>query len=315
MYFLILYLLLAIKTSLARTIPSFDFGDKSREEFLRSAIERSSPGNARLLAELFGGLELGINLGGETKAVISVGGAATRCQHQSPCFDVACGLCYDPLLRIHGRCGGASYYTCRGTLPQYCVPFSCTATPDGRSARQNSESKNDGKDAYGQSKVFVKTFPKGMGAQGVGCRQKQKVEDPGNFEYNSQNQGINARAAPRKGKPKDVSALPKSDLDEPKMPSWALIVPEPVTSCQGDDICVDLRCGRCYDPYLGTHTHCGKMTYFDCATSLHEECQPIRCTDVDIDDIFTDQVSEGKEADTLMVRSFSPMKDTPSKCY
>ena len=40
------------------------------------------------------------------QAIISVGGAATRCQHQSPCFDMTCNLCYDPLLRIHGTCGG-----------------------------------------------------------------------------------------------------------------------------------------------------------------------------------------------------------------
>jgi len=61
-----------------------------------------------------------------TKAVISVGGAATKCQHQSPCFDAKCNACYDPLLRIHGICGGASYFTCRGTLPKVCLPYICT---------------------------------------------------------------------------------------------------------------------------------------------------------------------------------------------
>ena len=111
------------------TLPPFLFaGGKCHSEFLTDAIERSSPGNARLLAELFGGLELGFNLGGSgTQAVISVGGAATRCQHQSPCYDAKCGLCYDPLLRVHGRCGGASYFTCRGTLPKACLPYKCTA--------------------------------------------------------------------------------------------------------------------------------------------------------------------------------------------
>ena len=73
---------------------------KSHKEFLQEAIERSSPGNARVLTNLFGGLELGMDLGmGGAQAVISVGGAATRCQHQSPCFDRQCQLCYDPLLR------------------------------------------------------------------------------------------------------------------------------------------------------------------------------------------------------------------------
>ena len=79
------------------------------------------------MAELFGGLELGLDLGADgAQAIISVGGAATRCQHQSPCFDMQCNLCYDPLLRIHGKCGGASYFTCRGTLPSACLPYTCT---------------------------------------------------------------------------------------------------------------------------------------------------------------------------------------------
>ena len=79
------------------------------------------------MAELFGGLELGLDLGADgAQAIISVGGAATRCQHQSPCFDMTCNLCYDPLLRIHGTCGGASYFTCRGTLPEACLPYTCT---------------------------------------------------------------------------------------------------------------------------------------------------------------------------------------------
>ena len=103
-------------------------GGKTHSQFLQRAIERSTPSNARLLAELFGGLELGLDLGADgAQAIISVGGAATRCQHQSPCFDMQCNLCYDPLLRIHGKCGGASYFTCRGTLPKACLPYTCTA--------------------------------------------------------------------------------------------------------------------------------------------------------------------------------------------
>ena len=102
-------------------------GGKTKTQFLQRAIERSTPSNARLLAELFGGLELGLDLGADgAQAIISVGGAATRCQHQSPCFDMTCNLCYDPLIRIHGKCGGASYFTCRGTLPNACLPYTCT---------------------------------------------------------------------------------------------------------------------------------------------------------------------------------------------
>lgn len=136
-------------------------GGQSIQQFLTEALQRSSPSNVRLLAELFGGLELGLDLAGGTQAVhkpenetflskksnfsylsytledttkyrlvfqvISVGGASTKCQYQSPCYDSYCKLCYDPLLRIHGLCGDASYFTCRGTLPKGCLPFSCTA--------------------------------------------------------------------------------------------------------------------------------------------------------------------------------------------
>ena len=62
----------------------------------------------------------------DSQAIITVGGAATKCQHQSPCYDNNCKACYDPLLRIHGKCGGASYFTCRGSLPRDCMPYTCT---------------------------------------------------------------------------------------------------------------------------------------------------------------------------------------------
>lgn len=91
--------------ALAKAMPSYDYGrqheslfhlpkslassrfsdvsgGKSPQQFLTSALERSSPSSARLLAELFGGIELGLDLGGGTQAIISVGGAATQCQHQ-----------------------------------------------------------------------------------------------------------------------------------------------------------------------------------------------------------------------------------------
>ena len=64
MFVLLLFLTSAAS---ARSFPGYDFGGKSHQQFLTEAIERSSPGNARLLAELFGGLELGLELGGGTK--------------------------------------------------------------------------------------------------------------------------------------------------------------------------------------------------------------------------------------------------------
>ena len=46
-------------------------GGKSQKQFLQEAIERSSPGNARFLAELFGGLELNLELGDGAQVPIS----------------------------------------------------------------------------------------------------------------------------------------------------------------------------------------------------------------------------------------------------
>lgn len=103
----------------------FQLGGLQHEKFIQDALARSSPGSARLLAELFGGLELGLEFK-DSQAIITVGGAATVCQHQSPCYDPTCKACYDPLLRIHGKCGGASYFTCRGSLPSPCLPYTCT---------------------------------------------------------------------------------------------------------------------------------------------------------------------------------------------
>ena len=127
---------------------SFFFsGGQQHEKFIEEALGRSSPGSARLLAELFGGFELGLEyryspltqfsltrfqltrfffFSSDSQAIITVGGAATKCQHQSPCYDNNCKACYDPLLRIHGKCGGASYFTCRGSLPRDCMPYTCT---------------------------------------------------------------------------------------------------------------------------------------------------------------------------------------------
>ena len=67
---------------------------------------------------------------------------------------------------------------------------------------------------------------------------------------------------------------------------WVLSVPDSVTPCQGYDMCLDLRCGACYDPYLGAHTSCGKLTYYDCNVNLPRECQPMRCTETNIEEVF-----------------------------
>ena len=68
-------------------------------------------------------------------------------------------------------------------------------------------------------------------------------------------------------------------------PDWVMPVPDAVTPCKGYDTCIHMQCGKCYDPYLGAHTTCGKMTYFDCSISLPMECQPLKCTESDVNEV------------------------------
>ena len=60
-------------------------------------------------------------------------------------------------------------------------------------------------------------------------------------------------------------------------------VQDAVTQCKGYDTCIDWKCNKCYDPYLGTHTTCGKLTYYNCTLSLPSECHPIKCSDMNVD--------------------------------
>jgi len=49
---------------------------------------------------------------------------------------------------------------------------------------------------------------------------------------------------------------------------------------------VDLQCGRCFDPYLGSHVDCGAMTYYDCeGPALPKECRPFKCVDQDVKEV------------------------------
>jgi len=291
----ILFLIGCTNGASVRSYPNFDYEGKTHKEFLQSAIERSSPGNARVLTNLFGGLlELGLDIGSGAQAVISVGGAATRCQHQSPCFDTQCNLCYDPLLRIHGRCGGASYFTCRGTLPKSCLPYTCTATRLGRSVERGSDGSHDDEDT-----VLVKKFPRFQDVYCLGIEEKARK-----MEGNSVSRI-------------EGSTNQTNQTEEEKEPKWLLSVPDAVTPCQGFDICLDLRCGTCYDPYLGAHTTCGKLTYYDCNIHLPAECQPMRCTETNINEIFSDRGRQPKSeqlSSPLMVRNFPPLEKDTQLC-
>jgi len=276
-----------VSSATVRSFPNFDYDGKSHKEFLQEAIERSSPGNARVLTNLFGGLELGMDLGmGGAQAVISVGGAATRCQHQSPCFDRQCQLCYDPLLRIHGKCGGASYFSCRGTLPKSCMPYTCTAA-----AMQAPRVSSD--------TVLLKKFPRFEDVFCLGIEEKAR-----SLDLDSQ---------PRIESSSNGTTVTSNTSD----PEWLLSVPDAVTPCQGFDLCLDLRCGTCYDPYLGAHTSCGKLTYYDCNVHLPQECQPMRCTETNINDIFSGNSRQPKSDEPvspLMVRNFPPLQQDRQMC-
>ena len=107
----------------------------------------------------------------DSQAIITVGGAATRCQHQSPCYDSKCKACYDPLLRIHGKCGGASYFTCRGSLPKVCMPFTCTYKgPESRTGK-----------ALNDEPVFVKKFARYEDTFCLGNKMDKIEIDPKNI--------------------------------------------------------------------------------------------------------------------------------------
>ena len=136
---------------------------------------------------------------------------------------------------------------------------------------------------------------------------------------------------------------PRDDEEDVPLPEWVMPVADAITPCQGYDVCLDLMCGACYDGYLGTHTSCGKMTYYDCQVNLPAECRPLRCTETNVNEVrgrnrgrcrfpglkrdlisffqlfFPDQdgekmkVEEGEE-NALMVRNFPPLNESNKNC-
>ena len=115
--------------------------------------------------------------------------------------------------------------------------------------------------------VFVKKFPRYEDTYCLGIEEKARSLNL--FDDFARNNGSSIE-------------MPDNDL-----PEWAMPVQDAVTPCKGYDTCIDWRCNKCYDPYLGTHTTCGKLTYYNCTMSLPSECQPIRCTDMSVDTVST----------------------------
>ena len=50
-----------------------------------------------------------------------------------------------------------------------------------------------------------------------------------------------------------------------------------VTACHGSPVCLDLACGRCFDPLTSIHGDCGDLSYFKCENLLPEACLPWTC--------------------------------------
>ena len=117
--------------------------------------------------------------------------------------------------------------------------------------------------------MFVKKFP--------------RFEDPFCLGIGEKARSLEHRSVVEQRSPSSSAAA--NETTEPDLPEWALSVPDGVTACQGYDLCLDLRCGTCYDAYLGAHATCGKLTYYDCNLHLPRECQPMRCTETNIHEV------------------------------
>ena len=43
-----------------------------------------------------------------------------------------------------------------------------------------------------------------------------------------------------------------------------------VTACHGSPVCLDLACGRCYEPLTSIHCNCGNLSFLKCENLLSE---------------------------------------------
>ena len=50
-----------------------------------------------------------------------------------------------------------------------------------------------------------------------------------------------------------------------------------VTRCQVSPVCLDLACGKCFDPLTSMHGSCGQHSFFKCTNLLPEVCLPWTC--------------------------------------
>merc|ERR1712217_309374 len=50
-----------------------------------------------------------------------------------------------------------------------------------------------------------------------------------------------------------------------------------VTKCHSSMVCLDLACGKCFDPLTSLHGSCGHHSFFKCTNLLPEVCLPWTC--------------------------------------
>ena len=50
-----------------------------------------------------------------------------------------------------------------------------------------------------------------------------------------------------------------------------------VTKCHSSPVCLDLACGKCFDPLTSLHGSCGHHSFFKCTNLLPEVCLPWTC--------------------------------------
>lgn len=53
------------------------------------------------------------------------------------------------------------------------------------------------------------------------------------------------------------------------------------SSCQQSPPCLDLACGRCFDPLTTLHGDCGRLSYFKCSGLVSDACLPWTCAKSD----------------------------------
>jgi len=51
----------------------------------------------------------------------------------------------------------------------------------------------------------------------------------------------------------------------------------PTSKCHYAPVCVDLACGKCYDPMTSLHGDCNELSFFKCSSILPSECLPWTC--------------------------------------